>query len=111
MVSTVGDLAKWNMALDGTGILSRASQQLAWLPQKLNNGKPTKYGLGWYVETVEGHPNVGHGGSTSGFNASAQRFSEDQLTVILLTNTDEMVATPLARKIGQLLFSRLTPTK
>jgi D-alanyl-D-alanine carboxypeptidase len=109
LVSTVGDLTKWNAALNGAQILTASSQQLAWTAQKLNDGKPTKYGLGWYVEMVEGHRNVGHGGSTSGFNASIQRFPDDKLAVILLTNTDEMVATPLARKIGQLFFSQTDP--
>lgn len=100
MVSTIGDLAKWNIALDSTNLLSAASKTFMWNSQRLNDGTLTKYGLGWFIETLEDRHVIGHGGATSGFSATVQRFSDDQMTVILLTNTDEMIATSLARKIG-----------
>jgi len=105
IASTVGDLAKWNTSLDGETILTAASKEQMWTPAKLNDGKPTKYGLGWYVDTVEGHKNIGHGGSTSGFSATLQRFPDDQLAIIILTNTDESVATPMAKKIATFFFA------
>lgn len=104
MVSTVGDLAKWNGALGTETLLSATSKTAAWTPQKLNNGKPTTYGFGWYVDAVNGHNYVGHGGQTSGFSASVQRFPDDQLFVIVLTNTDESVATTLARGVAGFYF-------
>ncbi len=105
LVSTAGDLAKWSAALDSTILLTPESKALLWKRQVLNNGEPTKYGLGWFIETVEGHPVNGHGGATSGFSASIQRFPDSDLTVILLTNTDEMVATALARKAALLYLA------
>ena len=38
LVSTVGDLAKWNAALDTDRILTAASRAQMWTPVKLNNG-------------------------------------------------------------------------
>src|SRR5439155_26140763 len=98
IVSTVGDLAKWNAALDCESILTAASKEQMWTAANLNNGKPTKYGFGWFIDSVEGHKNIGHGGSTSGFSASIQRFPDDKLAVIILTNTDEQIATTLVKK-------------
>jgi len=106
IVSTVGDLAKWNAALDCESILTAASKEQMWTPAKLNNGKPTKYGFGWFIDSVEGHKNIGHGGSTSGFSASIQRFPDDKLAVIILTNTDEQIATTLAKKIASFYFKK-----
>jgi len=106
IASTVGDLARWSAALDGYQMLTAATKGTAWSPQPLNDGKPTKYGFGWFIERVEGHRAVGHGGSTSGFNGSLQRFPDDQLAVILLTNTDEGVATALARKVASLYLKK-----
>ena len=106
IVSNIGDLTKWNAALDGERILSAASKKLMSTPANLNSGKATKYGLGWFIETVEGHTNIGHGGATSGFSASIQRFPDDGLTVILLSNTDEQVATTLARKVAMITLKR-----
>ncbi len=105
IASTVGDLAKWNASLDGETILTAPSKEQMWTPAKLDDGKPTKYGFGWYVDTVEGHKNIGHGGSTSGFSATIQRFPDDKLAIIILTNTDESVATPMAKKIATFFFA------
>ena len=107
IASTVGDLAKWNAALDGDRLLNAASKAQMWTPVKLNDGKPRKYGFGWYLDAVEGHKNIGHSGSTSGFSASIQRFPDDRLAVIILTNTDEEIATTLAKKVATFFFHQV----
>src|ERR1043166_318376 len=106
IASTVGDLAKWNSALDRDDLLHTATKKAMWTPSKLADGKETKYGFGWFIDAVEGHKNIGHGGSTSGFSASIQRFPDDHLAVILLTNTDEQIATTLAKKIATFYFHK-----
>src|SRR5258707_12620959 len=100
IASTIGDLAKWNAMLDRDDLLHSSTKDQMWTPAKLNDGKLTKYGFGWFVDSIDGHKNIGHSGSTSGFSASIQRFPKDKLAVILLTNTDEQIATALARHIA-----------
>jgi CubicO group peptidase (beta-lactamase class C family) len=100
IVSTVLDLAKWNAALDRDDLLNSRSKELMWTPTRLNDGKPTKYGFGWFIDTLDGHKNIGHSGSTSGFSATIQRFPDDNLAIIILTNTDEQIATTLAKEIA-----------
>jgi len=106
IVSNIGDLTKWNAALDGDAILNGSSKEEMWTPAKLNDGKLTKYGFGWFIDTVDGHKNIGHGGATSGFSASIQRFPDDKLAVILLSNTDEQIATTLAKHIATFYFGK-----
>jgi len=106
MISTVGDLAKWNAALDGDDLLLPVSKAMMWSPSANTQKRPAKYGFGWFLDVVEGHKNIGHGGSTSGFSASLQRFPDDQLAVIVLTNTDEQIATTLAKKIATFYFTK-----
>jgi D-alanyl-D-alanine carboxypeptidase len=106
IASTVEDLVKWNAALDGEELLTSASKEQMWTPVKLNDGTIKKYGFGWNVDAVEGHKNIGHGGSTSGFSASLQRFPGDGLAVIVLTNTDEQIASTMARKIATFYFRK-----
>ena len=106
LVSTVGDLAKWNAALDGDGLLSAATKEQMWTVTRLTSGKATKYGFGWFIDVVNGHRNIGHSGSTSGFSASIQRFPDDKLAVIVLTNTDEQIATALARRIAEMYYGK-----
>jgi len=105
LTSTIGNLARWNAALDSTNLLTDESKALMWKPQVLNDGNPTKYGFGWFIESIRGRHVIGHGGATSGFSASIQRYPGDHLTVILLTNTDEMIATSLARQVALLYLN------
>jgi D-alanyl-D-alanine carboxypeptidase len=105
IVSTVLDLARWDAALDGTNLLTASSKARMWTPTVLNSGKPTNYGFGWFIDKFDGHPNIGHSGSTSGFSASIQRFPADRLAIILLTNTDEEIATTLAKAVARIYFA------
>jgi D-alanyl-D-alanine carboxypeptidase len=106
IVMTIGDLVKWNAALDTDRLLNASSRAQMWTPAKLNNGRETQYGFGWRIGQQDGHKNIGHSGSTSGFSSSLQRFPDDKLTVIVLCNSDEPnIATTLARGIASLQFS------
>ena len=96
IASTAGDLARWNASLDAGTLLHEPSRELMWTPARLEDGSDTQYGFGWRIDQWQGHPDIGHGGSTSGFSASLQRFPHDKLAVILLTNTDEQIASVLA---------------
>ncbi len=110
IVSTVGDLAKWNAALDTEKPLNTSSKTQMWTASKLNDGKETQYGFGWRIGQVDGHKNIGHSGSTSGFSASLQRFPDDKLTVIVLCNSDEPnISTTLAKAIAGFYFAGKLP--
>ena len=114
IVSTVGDLAKWDAALLSNTLLNESSRQLWWTPAHLNNGKDISnqrhgeagsYGFGWFINTVSGHQNIGHSGITSGFSAANEMFPDDHLTIIILSNTDEgTFAGEVANKVARLLL-------
>jgi len=107
IVSTVGDLAKWNAALDEQKLLTAATEQEMWTPVRLNNGATQAYGFGWDLDPLQGHQNIGHSGSTSGFSASLQRFPKEGLAVIVLTNSNESgIATRLAKRIAVLYLGK-----
>jgi CubicO group peptidase (beta-lactamase class C family) len=107
IISTVDDLAKWNASLDNKKLLTEASEEEIWTPVKLNNGKTHAYGFGWFLSPLEGHENIGHSGSTSGFSASIQRFPKDGLAVIVLTNSNEDgVATKIAKAVALLYLKK-----
>jgi CubicO group peptidase (beta-lactamase class C family) len=106
IVSTVEDMAKWNASLDSQKLLTAASEKEMWTPVRLNDGKTHAYGFGWFLSPLQGHENIGHSGSTSGFSASIQRFPKEGLAVIVLTNSnEEEIATKVAKEIA-LLYLR-----
>ena len=107
IVSTVGDLARWNASLDAHTLLTAATEEEMWTPVRLNNGTTHAYGFGWFLDPLQSWQNIGHSGSTSGFSASLQRFPKEGLAVIVLTNSDETgVATKLAKEIALLYLGK-----
>ncbi|MGH9492143.1 MAG: serine hydrolase, partial [Terriglobales bacterium] len=86
IVSTLGDMLKWEQALSAGTILKESSLRLMWAPVKLNSGFHHDYGFGWYLDTFGDHRMLGHGGSTGTF---ILRLSDDRLTVIFLSNLED----------------------
>src|SRR5688572_16339414 len=92
LVSTVEDMARWEIALQaGTNIKPSTLAEMA-VPVKLKNDSTVQdagrgYGLGWDLQTNQGHRMMGHGGDhVTGFTANFARFPDDKLAVIVLTN-------------------------
>jgi CubicO group peptidase (beta-lactamase class C family) len=102
LLSTVDDLAKWDRALEGTGLLSQASLDKWWKPFSLANGESIHYGYGWSISSYEGHPVVDHGGGINGFTCQLLRMPEDRIFVTVLTNRNDEKANPglVARKLA-----------
>ncbi|MBX3147272.1 MAG: beta-lactamase family protein [Gemmatimonadales bacterium] len=85
-VSTVADLAKWELALEGNGVLTAASKREMWAPTVLTDGTRHGYGYGWSLDSLAGRPRISHGGALTGFRTTYMRFPEQRLAVIVLTN-------------------------
>jgi len=84
--STAADLLKWNRALLAGKIVKPATLTAAFTPQKLLNGEPVKYGLGWHLEELHGSPTVRHGGLVPGFTAETLYLPKEDVFVIILLN-------------------------
>ena len=95
--SSLDDLAKWDRALREHTLLSEEEMRPALTPvqptdgsAKSPSGKPMSYGFGWFVDPYRGHKRMFHDGETIGFLTTIQRFSGDQLTVIVLANRSDV---------------------
>jgi D-alanyl-D-alanine carboxypeptidase len=89
IVSTINDMVKWNIGLDGGAFLKPASKAEWWKPFTFNDGKPSVYGFGWRISDLRGHTLNGHTGQTAGFTSANYRYPDDGITVTVLTNTGE----------------------
>jgi D-alanyl-D-alanine carboxypeptidase len=90
IVSTVGDLEKWNEALMGGKIVPMADYALMTTPQMTTDGKNSGYGFGLFIDTVNSQPRVGHTGGSFGFTAANFYFPEQKLRLIVLTNNADV---------------------
>jgi CubicO group peptidase (beta-lactamase class C family) len=101
-LSTVLDLAKWDVLLDTDTVLTKATRQQMWTPVTLNDGSTHPYGFGWGLEPLNGHPRVRHGGSLPGFISEYARFPENHLSVVVLMNMDDADVRALAQGVALL---------
>ena len=105
-LSTIGDLVKWDALLYTNKILTEASRREMWAPARLNDGSTANYGLGWQVETLKnGRHLVSHGGSLPGFRAFFGRFTDERVTVILLTNGEDVGLADVAKGIADIYLT------
>jgi len=97
IVSTVRDLARYDVALD-TGVLLHAdTQQLAWTPFRLAGGSTSPYGLGWFTQSSAAGRAIWHYGLWPTFSSLMLKLPERGATAILLANSDGLSALfPLA---------------
>ncbi len=105
LMSTVDDLAKWDAALYTEKLVKQASLKKAWTSFVLTNGKPTRYGYGWGVGTLEGERMIAHGGGINGFTCDAVRLPDAKVYVAILTNRDSGVG-PLTQKFAALAIGK-----
>jgi CubicO group peptidase (beta-lactamase class C family) len=91
LLTTVRDLAKFDVAVDRHVLLQPKTQELAWTPFVSNAGKPLSYGLGWFVENLRDERMVWHSGNWgSGYSAIYFKLPARNLSMILLANSEAL---------------------
>ena len=80
-----------------------------WTPAALTDGTKVDYGFGWAVSDYRGHRSVGHGGGIPGFMTYMERFPDDDLAVIVLTNVAPSDPVEIARGVAGYYVSDFMP--
>jgi CubicO group peptidase (beta-lactamase class C family) len=89
IIATVGDLARFDVALDGGRLLADSLRALMWEPTRTTGGALAPYGLGWFVREAQGRRVVWHTGVWEGrYSALYLKVPSERLTLILLANSD-----------------------
>jgi CubicO group peptidase (beta-lactamase class C family) len=119
--SNLEDLAKWDDALRNRTLLSAEEMNPALTPVKLADGseprwptepsgdnlhpgKPVAYGFGWFLDPYQGRQRMWHTGGTMGFYLVIERFMDERLTVIILSNRTDWDREKLALQVADLIF-------
>lgn len=103
LMSTAGDLLKWQNALNRHLLLNPEETKKAFKKYKLNNGEEFTYGYGWHLREINGIPDREHGGSVFGFKTMGIYIPGEDIYVIGLTNCDCLSPTKITGDIAGLV--------
>ena len=89
VISTVMDIARFDIALTRGRLLKPASRKAMWSPTHTPAGKWLPYGIGWFVTDYNGERLLWHTGLWEGqYSALYLKVPARKLTLVLLANSD-----------------------
>ena len=105
LLSTVRDLANFDLALDGGTLLREESLQAAWSPAMTSGGAAAPTGLGWFVQNYRGNLVLWQFGVVdNAYSAIIVKVPARRATMILLANSDGL-AVPFQLEAGDVTQS------
>jgi CubicO group peptidase (beta-lactamase class C family) len=112
LCSTADDLAKWNDALHNGRVLGVEMYKEFISPTTLINGRQTRYAKGIMVGKKHGKKMYTHPGDIQGYSCENRYFPDEQMTIVILTNTNGVVAPgSICSKFGDHIFGATGPDK
>jgi Beta-lactamase len=106
LLTTVGDLLRWNQALDSGTIAGLDTLETRGV---LANGRRISYALGLDVGEYQGVREVSHSGATAGYRAYLARYPETGVSVALLCNAANANPELAVRAAALFMADRLRP--
>ena len=82
----------------GIALVNADSKALLFTPHTPN------VGYGWFVTKANGRPLHHVNGRSPGFSAQADYYPDDDVSVVVLSNTYVSVTTEIARAVGAYIF-------
>ena len=90
LMSTVLDMAKYDIAIDQNKFLTKETQQLAFTPTRSTKGEELPYGLGWFTTNYKGTKLLWHYGYWTGNSSFILKVPERNMTFIIMANSDNL---------------------
>jgi CubicO group peptidase (beta-lactamase class C family) len=105
LLTTVGDLLKWNANFATAKVGGKDVVAQQQVQSKLNDGRTISYALGLFVEGDE----IAHSGTTAAYNAWLGRYPKQGISVAVLCNSSASNGTQLGRSVANVYLDREAP--
>ena len=101
ILTTVGDLLRWNENFVTMTVGGAEFVKLQQTPGTFKDGRGFDYGYGLFVREYRGLRDIGHSGSTAGYRAHLLRFPDLRVSVSVLCNVSSGNATRFAYDVAE----------
>ncbi len=113
MYSTVADLGRFLSVLFAKGkgphgeIVQPQTLEQMWAPQFVKPGEKRGFGIGFFIDELEGKRRIGHGGAIYGFATELAALPEEKLGVAVIASRDVVnaVTTRIANEALRLMLT------
>lgn len=107
LYSTVEDLYRWDKALDTEKLVSKKTMDKIFSKSvKMSENGKAYYGYGWMIYDGEyGHEEY-HAGNVMGFSSNIERYTDKDLTIIILTNLRAYDCDSLNSTLADICFEK-----
>lgn len=104
LISTAGDLVRWQQALVAGRAVKPESYEEMTMPFFLSDGHETRYGMGLQLDLRDGQRRVWHGGGINGFNSVLLYYPDAKLHVAVISNSERLRADALGLALSKALL-------
>jgi CubicO group peptidase (beta-lactamase class C family) len=103
LLTTIGDLLRWNAFLNSPSTLPGGQDLVSALqtPGRLSNGAPLEYGLGLEITRDHGRRLVSHSGSTAGYKTWLGRYPDQRISIALMCNNGGIDPVEMGERIAE----------
>lgn len=104
LYSTVEDLFLWDQALYTDTLIPASLREEMFTPFAQIPDTELSYGYGWLVDTQLNHKRVSHSGGIEGFVTEIDRYPDDGVVIIVLSNLERTLPDTIALGIAKMVF-------
>lgn len=102
--STVVELYKWHLALEGDKILSDEAKKKYFAPHVDEGSGDSFYGYGWVTWTAPHRQRVSHNGGNGVFMADFRRYKANNVVIVGMSNNSDWDFTRVSPILEQIAF-------
>lgn len=104
---TLRDMAVWNQTFDlkDNGFAQKEFNHRMQTSFQLNDGSKVNYGGGLILKPYKGHRNIEHSGGWNAFLTQFRHLPEDDISVLIATNSTDISPFAICDEISDLLIS------
>lgn len=105
LLTTVGDLLRWNENFVSPLVGDAAFVADQQRPGRFSDGRAHGYAFGLSIGTYKGLPEVSHGGATAAYRAFLSRYPNQHASVAVLCNASSANAQQFAHEVADLYLA------
>jgi CubicO group peptidase (beta-lactamase class C family) len=103
--TNVLELARWDANFSNPTVGGQALVDGLGEPGKLDNGKPTGYGRGQFLDSYRGLRRIQHGGAWAGYRAMLMRFPDQKLSIGMTCNISNAGTQARAERVADVVLA------